>query len=468
MNWETFNELGPTGYMVGLVFIYVLLISIVSIFSTPRKLRSDFSVREAGQDSMPVAPKPSRIKHKLVVPGMPDVVESGLVKSLDITSDTSESDNTPDLTFRSTDLSLGNKIGIFILLVASISVIGILLNAPSFPSSNDDGTKLPSVDLDSSHKRSGSESNYAKSVYPKTAEKIKPLELGEAILLFMPENSSKSVNWDFRENAAIVWNTEGYEAENMGSNETLSFRDGLMRIEVLGKKSHVLKKNKYELAWTVRYSSHANPRFGIETISLSPGILHTNEYCFGTLYDGCSFELYPSLKKIGISATQVCKTSKSQPHIVGYELSYSGKSTTYVRIEDDFGSGGQTSSVVLFFKKPSNLCGEGEYAADQLNYDKQNPLDQTTKYEFKASFDCFKAKSQAELLICSDAELAQLDIELATLYEKAKNLTNDQDEFRRVNKMEWLRREKTCSDRTCLFDWYSRRHEQLMQLVETN
>lgn len=467
MNWEIFNKLGPASYFLGLVFIYVLLIFIASIFLPQRKSKSDFSVRDNQPDLTSPSSRPSRVKHKLVVPGMPNVVERDLGKSTDFTSATFESDNTPDVTFTSTGLSLENKIGIFILIAASICVIGILFTIHSTPSNIDDDAQRSSLDMGTPLKESEIESNHAESVYPKAAEKIKPLELGEAILLFMPENSSESIKWDFRENSAIAWSTEGYKEENMGATETLSYRDGLMRIQVLGKKSHVLKKNKYELAWTVRYSSHANPKFGIETISLSPGIINSNEYCFGTLYDGCSFELYPSLKKIGISATQICENSKSKPQVVGYELTYSGKATTFARMENDFGSGGQTSSVMLLFKKPSDLCGEGEYAADQVAYN-SSMSSPTTEYELKASFDCSKAKSQAELLICSDTELAQLDIELATLYKKAKNLAVDNEEFHRVNKEEWLKREKSCFDRNCLLDWYSHRHEQLMQVVGTN
>lgn len=38
--------------------------------------------------------------------------------------------------------------------------------------------------------------------------------------------------------------------------------------------------------------------------------------------------------------------------------------------------------------------------------------------EIKPSFDCLKAKNEAEKLVCSDAELATLDNEMTALYKK--------------------------------------------------
>ena len=103
----------------------------------------------------------------------------------------------------------------------------------------------------------------AQSVYPTTAQSLKPMELGEAILLLMPDKGANSVKWDHRAASNIQWLTEGWQSYEIG---TTIFRDGLMRIHVKGKVSTVLKKQKQELAWTVSYSSDENPAFGVSVL----------------------------------------------------------------------------------------------------------------------------------------------------------------------------------------------------------
>ena len=78
------------------------------------------------------------------------------------------------------------------------------------------------------------------------------------------------------------------------------------------------------------------------------------------------------------------------------------------------------------------------------------------------SFDCAKARSMAEKMICSDAELARLDRELGRVYARAKTVAADGAAFKRQNSEEWRRREATCHDRECLLRWYASRHDQLI------
>jgi uncharacterized protein YecT (DUF1311 family) len=82
------------------------------------------------------------------------------------------------------------------------------------------------------------------------------------------------------------------------------------------------------------------------------------------------------------------------------------------------------------------------------------------------SFDCAKARSVPEKMICSDAELARLDRELGRVYAQAKNAAADSAAFRRQNSEEWRRREATCRDRECLLRWYGNRYDQLMQVID--
>ena len=82
------------------------------------------------------------------------------------------------------------------------------------------------------------------------------------------------------------------------------------------------------------------------------------------------------------------------------------------------------------------------------------------------SFDCAKARSVVEKLICSDAELARLDRELGRLYARAKTVAADDAAFRRQTRDEWHRREATCRDRACLLRWYATRHDQLVNSMQ--
>ena len=86
--------------------------------------------------------------------------------------------------------------------------------------------------------------------------------------------------------------------------------------------------------------------------------------------------------------------------------------------------------------------------------------------QFKPSFDCGKARSFAEKMICSDAELAQLDRELVRMYARAKSAAVDRAAFQRHSDQEWRRRESMCRDRNCLLRWYALRRNQLMNVTE--
>ena len=84
----------------------------------------------------------------------------------------------------------------------------------------------------------------------------------------------------------------------------------------------------------------------------------------------------------------------------------------------------------------------------------------------RPSFDCSRARSNSERLICSDPQLAQLDRELGNLHARVRNETSDPDGFRRRSEDEWRRREFVCRDKECLLDWYAERREQLLDEQE--
>lgn len=77
-----------------------------------------------------------------------------------------------------------------------------------------------------------------------------------------------------------------------------------------------------------------------------------------------------------------------------------------------------------------------------------------------ASFNCAKAKTPNEVLICGDSQLSVIDDDLAALYRAAKAVAKDTVALKKETNEEWRRREK-CADRDCLVAWYKRRSVQL-------
>ena len=73
------------------------------------------------------------------------------------------------------------------------------------------------------------------------------------------------------------------------------------------------------------------------------------------------------------------------------------------------------------------------------------------------SFDCSKANSPSERLICSDSELATQDNELFELYKRAKVKSDNPAAFKAEAVDAWKVRETNCRYKACLLEWYSNR-----------
>jgi hypothetical protein len=83
----------------------------------------------------------------------------------------------------------------------------------------------------------------------------------------------------------------------------------------------------------------------------------------------------------------------------------------------------------------------------------------------EASFDCKKAHSTSEMLICGDAELAALDRDLAVLYTQAKAAAPDKRAFAAVTKQNWNWREHNCRDKACLVSWYADQKQRFVDIL---
>lgn len=83
------------------------------------------------------------------------------------------------------------------------------------------------------------------------------------------------------------------------------------------------------------------------------------------------------------------------------------------------------------------------------------------------SFDCSKARSDAEHLICNDPELAADDVALAAIFVRAKAAVIDQTAFKARVREQWNYREQSCHDRVCLLRWYADQKAALSQVAQT-
>ncbi len=83
----------------------------------------------------------------------------------------------------------------------------------------------------------------------------------------------------------------------------------------------------------------------------------------------------------------------------------------------------------------------------------------------KPSFDCSKASSRVEKMICSDPRLSSADEKLAETYRKAMAVSANRDALK-ADQIGWIRTERNvCSDATSLLDVYQAREKQLERMV---
>lgn len=82
-----------------------------------------------------------------------------------------------------------------------------------------------------------------------------------------------------------------------------------------------------------------------------------------------------------------------------------------------------------------------------------------------ASFDCGRASTKVEKMICSDSELSRLDCEMADIYKKALPKAPDLTVVKKQQK-DWLKERNHCTDRRCLNDQYQLRLGELQRIVD--
>jgi len=128
----------------------------------------------------------------------------------------------------------------------------------------------------------------------------------------------------------------------------------------------------------------------------------------------------------------------------------------------------EDTSATAMNSAPSASDAQGSADATQpANVGTSSPDASTQAATYPTSFDCAKARSDSEHLVCGDAELAADDVELAALYAKAKAVATDQSAFKEHVRQKWNYRERTCHDRDCLAQWYADQKQWFTNVVSS-
>ena len=82
----------------------------------------------------------------------------------------------------------------------------------------------------------------------------------------------------------------------------------------------------------------------------------------------------------------------------------------------------------------------------------------------RASFDCRMPGNAAERIVCSDGQLAALDVKMAQMYQQGLRSVTDPNAFRGEQQV-WLEQRDGCTDKSCLADSYDERIKELERWI---
>ena len=82
---------------------------------------------------------------------------------------------------------------------------------------------------------------------------------------------------------------------------------------------------------------------------------------------------------------------------------------------------------------------------------------------YAASFDCSKAASWTEQMICGDAPLSRMDDRMAVTYKQAFEVLDKN--MLKTTQLAWIKKQRACKDIMCLRDLYTARSDELYDLI---
>lgn len=101
--------------------------------------------------------------------------------------------------------------------------------------------------------------------------------------------------------------------------------------------------------------------------------------------------------------------------------------------------------------KPNTANTPSDESVNLNENSSENVAQILTQSTIQPSFDCAKASTNAEKLVCSDDELARLDNELANAYKNARNSLDNASKKQLTNEQKsWLKTYNQCDDKPCV------------------
>lgn len=145
----------------------------------------------------------------------------------------------------------------------------------------------------------------------------------------------------------LRWLSSGVEGKpNCGAYE--SCRKGETRVSIDGKEMQQLRQRLEPVPWGLLLYSRNLGKFGPEAISIYPSCDAVH----------CTFDLTGALTRIGFKLTKLCSAMKDGAAKTAFWIQKGAKSS-YLVIDENAGSGGESISFDLLFTKPADpksLC----------------------------------------------------------------------------------------------------------------
>lgn len=114
----------------------------------------------------------------------------------------------------------------------------------------------------------------------------------------------------------------------------------------------------------------------------------------------------------------------------------------------------------------TNQTGTGNISTQSNSADPSKQQQVPIRGDTSPSFDCFKARTHAERLICSSSELAEADTRMVRAYKNALRVFSDPDLLTN-EQLAWIREVRdTCSNVPCMLDAYNRRTREIIELTK--
>lgn len=219
--------------------------------------------------------------------------------------------------------------------------------------------------------------------------------------------------------------------------------------------------NKYRIESTIDFQGKNNGASGME------GMLEA-------MLAGRNLSWSVSAPRVIESNGKIAEDGKSVTWTLPMSVAFKNPQKFYAVIEKETS---WLDGIVEFFKKILNAImgifkSDAEQASSPVKADAPVagpkaaatvavPPANADDNPFAPSFDCAKASSSQERLICGDRELSKLDVQMAAAYADARQKSTDADALK-ADQKQWLKNtQRTCSDKACLVAAYTARMAEL-------